>query len=65
MVSREVEIFSLLTYSNWSVFVQKWSKLCHFWPKMTQNERLSDFLPNYDLPFPNCVYNLICNTLEL
>ena len=30
---------------------QKWSKLCCFWPKMTQNERLSDILSNYILPF--------------
>ena len=34
-------------------FVQKWSKSCHFWPKMTENERLSDASPNYVLPFPN------------
>ena len=38
-------------------FLQKWTKLCHFWPKMTKNERLSDFYPNYVLPFPNFVYN--------
>ena len=34
-------------------FVQKLSKSCHFWPKITQNERLSDVSPNYVLPFPN------------
>ena len=57
MVSRvEVGVCDLLPYSNWTVFVQKWSKSCHFWPKMTQNERLSDISPNYVLPFPNFLY---------
>ena len=45
--------------------VKKWSKLCHFWHKMTQNERLSEFSPNYVRPFPNFVFNIIYNTLEL
>ena len=58
--------FKLMTfYSNWPVFVQKWSKLCHFWTKMTKNEHLSEFSPYYVLPFSNFVYNLIYNTLEL
>ena len=66
MVSRdEVEDCGLLPCSKSPVFVHKWSKLCHFWPKMTQNERLSDFSPNYVLLFPNFAFNIICNTLEL
>ena len=46
-------------------FLSKMVKMMSFWLKMTQNERLSDFSPNYVVPFPNFVYNLICNTLEL
>ena len=47
MVSRvEVGVFALLTFS-------KCSKSCHFCPKMTQNQSLSDVSPNYVLPFPN------------
>ena len=54
MVSRvEVGVCDLLLYTNLTVFVQKRSKSCHFWPKMTQNERLSDISPDYVLPFPN------------
>ena len=65
MVSRvEVGICDLLPYSNRTVFCPKMVKIMSFWPKMTQNERLSDFSPNYVLPFPNFV-NLICGTLEL
>ena len=66
MVSRvEVGVRDLLPYSNWTVFVQKCLKSCHFWPKMTQNQSLSDFSPNYVLPFTNFIFNIICNTLDL
>ena len=62
MVTRmEGEVCGLFPHSNSPVFVQK----CHFWPKMTQNGRLSDFSPNYVITFPNFVFNTICNTLKL
>ena len=57
----EIGVCDLLPFSNWT---EKWSKSCHFWPKMTQNERISDVSANYVLPFPNFVFNIICNTLE-
>ena len=56
MVSRvEVQVCCLFAYWNLPVFVQKWSKLCDIWPKMTQNQRLSDFF----ILCPNFVYHLI------
>ena len=58
----EVEVCGLLSYSNLPVFTQKLSKLCHFCPKIS--ERVSNFSPNYVLPFPNFVYNLICNMIK-
>ena len=39
----EVEIFGFLTFSNWPDFGQKWSKIGHFGPQMTQNQDLSNF----------------------
>ena len=40
----EVEISVISPFSNWPDFDQKWSKIGHFWPKMAQNEGLSNFL---------------------
>ena len=45
MVSKvEVEIFGLLSFSNWPGFGQKWSKISHFGPQIAQNQGFSNFV---------------------
>ena len=64
MLSR-VGVCDLLPYSNWTVFSKSGQNHVVFGLKMAQNECLSDFSPNYVLPFPNIVFNIISNTLKL
>ena len=59
----EVVVCDLLPYSNGTLFCPKMIKIMSFWPKMAEIECLLDFSPNYVLPFPNFVFNIIFNTL--
>ena len=53
LVESKLEFVTVCHTQIGPFFVQKFSKSCHFWPKMTQNGRLSDVLSNYVLMFPN------------
>ena len=47
LVELKLKFASFYNTQMGPLFVQKWSKWCHFWPKMAQSERLSDFSPNH------------------
>ena len=60
----EFKVCDPFPHINWTFFVQKWSKSCHFWPKMNQNEHLSDVSPIImSYRFLIFIFNIICNTL--